>query len=109
MTRKLSLNQLCSGRHNSNVVLASFRDYAESGASIGEDAAMLAIKRQWDNLSDENLAELKRILFVGAMTHGKKTCYAENHQERLEAAHYAIVASYVDDRLARNPKFKFKA
>ena len=108
MTRKLSLNQLCSGNHNSNIVLASFRDYAESGASIDEDAAMLAIKRQRDNLTDENLAELRRILLMGAMNHGVRTCYDSfKHQERLEAAHYAIVASYVDDMLSRNKKYPF--
>jgi len=108
MTRKLSLNQLCAGNHNSNVVLASFRNYAESGASIADDVAIMVIKRQQDNLTDENLAELRRILLVGAMSHGKITCYDSfKHQERLEAAHYVIVASYVDDMLSRKGKFPF--
>ena len=75
MARKLSLNQLCAGKHNSNVVLASFRHYAESGASIADDVAIMAIKRQGDNLTDENLAELRRVLLLGAMSHGLRTCY----------------------------------
>ncbi len=106
MTKKLTLTQLTSGRHNSNVILASFRDYAESGALIGS-AAELAIKRNEKNLSDENLAELRRILLIGAMNHAKKTCYAEHRLERLEAANYIVAASYVNDILSKRGIFPF--